>query len=63
MSPVEKSLNVNESVQRNICAFDLNAQGNISNKKLFHNYKTTEWMGCDAIYWETSILPDMEKVP
>ena len=39
VSPDEKTLYVNESVKRNIWAFDLDAQGNISNKKLFHKFK------------------------
>jgi sugar lactone lactonase YvrE len=42
-------LYVNESVQRNIWAFDLDAQGNISNKKLFHKFKDhgMDGMRCD----------------
>lgn len=49
VSPDEKTLYVNESVQRNIWAFDLDAQGNISNKKLFHKFKDhgMDGMRCD----------------
>jgi gluconolactonase len=35
LSPDEKTLYVNESVQRNIWAFDVDEAGNISNKRLF----------------------------
>ncbi len=35
VSPDEKTLYVNESVQRNIWAYDLSATGDISNKRLF----------------------------
>ena len=35
LSPDEKTLYVNESVQRNIWAFDVDDNGNITNKRLF----------------------------
>ena len=35
VSPDEKTLYVNESVQRSVWAFDLDTEGNISNKRLF----------------------------
>lgn len=50
VSPDEKILYVNESVQRNIWAFDLDAQGNISNKRLFHQFDDfgVDGMRCDV---------------
>ena len=49
LSPDEKTLYVNESIQRNIWAFDLDAQGNISNKRLFTSFKDggLDGMKCD----------------
>jgi sugar lactone lactonase YvrE len=38
LSPDEKTLYVNESVQRKIWTFDLDDSGNISNKKLFAEF-------------------------
>ncbi|WP_217903514.1 SMP-30/gluconolactonase/LRE family protein [Flectobacillus sp. BAB-3569] len=49
LSPDEKTLYVNESIQRNIWAFDVDAQGNISNKRLFTSFKDggLDGMKCD----------------
>ena len=50
LSPDEKTLYVNESVQRNIWAFDLDKNGNISNKRLFTSFTDggLDGMKCDA---------------
>ena len=49
VSPDEKTLYVNESVQRKVWAFDIDDQGNISNKKLFHQFEDfgMDGMRCD----------------
>lgn len=49
LSPDEKILYVNESVQRKIWAFDVDAQGNISNKRLFAEFADYgfDGMACD----------------
>jgi sugar lactone lactonase YvrE len=49
VSPDEKILYVNESVQRKVWAFDIDDQGNISNKKLFHQFEDfgMDGMRCD----------------
>ncbi len=50
VSPDEKTLYVNESVQRNIWAYDLSASGNVSNKRLlikFDDYGL-DGMRCDV---------------
>ena len=49
LSPDEKMLYVNESVQRNIWAFDIDAQGNLSNKRLFYKFDDfgMDGMKCD----------------
>ena len=49
VSPDEKTLYVNESVQRSVWAFDLDTQGNISNKKLFYQFDDfgMDGMRCD----------------
>jgi gluconolactonase len=49
LSPDEKSLYVNESVQRKIWAFDVDDQGNISNKRLFAEFPDFgfDGMACD----------------
>ncbi|MFT5756715.1 MAG: gluconolactonase [Alteromonadaceae bacterium] len=39
VSPDNKKLYVNESVQRNVWVYDLDVQGNISNKKLFISFE------------------------
>lgn len=39
VSPDNKILYVNESVQRNVWRYDLDAKGNISNKTLFHQFE------------------------
>jgi gluconolactonase len=39
ISPDEKKLYVNESVQRNVWVFDLAADGTLSNKKLLHHFE------------------------
>ncbi|MEO6288044.1 MAG: SMP-30/gluconolactonase/LRE family protein [Dyadobacter sp.] len=39
VSPDEKKLYVNESVQRNVWVFDLAADGTLSNKKLLHQFE------------------------
>lgn len=50
LSPDEKILYVNESVQRKIWAFDVDRKGNISNKKLFAEFTDFgfDGMKCDA---------------
>lgn len=49
LSPDEKTLYVNESVQRKIWAFDVDASGNISNKRLFADFPDFgfDGMACD----------------
>jgi len=49
LSPDDKILYVNESVQHNIWAFDVDAQGNISNKRLFFKFDDfgMDGMKCD----------------
>jgi sugar lactone lactonase YvrE len=49
LSPDEKILYVNESVQHNIWAFDVDGQGNIGNKRLFHKFDDfgMDGMKCD----------------
>jgi len=49
LSPDEKTLYVNESVQRKIWAFDVDASGNISNKRLFAEFPDFgfDGMACD----------------
>ena len=49
VSPDEKTLYVNESTQRKVWAFDLNSKGNISNKRLFHQFNDfgMDGMRCD----------------
>ncbi len=50
LSPDEKILYVNESVQRKIWAFDVDRNGNISNKRLFAEFPDFgfDGMKCDA---------------
>lgn len=50
LSPDEKILYVNESVQRKIWAFDVDYKGNLSNKKLFAEFPDfgLDGMKCDA---------------
>jgi sugar lactone lactonase YvrE len=50
LSPDEKTLYVNESVQRKIWAFDVDRKGNILNKKLFAEFTDFgfDGMKCDA---------------
>lgn len=49
LSPDEKTLYVNESVQRKVWAFDVDASGNISNKRLFAEFPDFgfDGMKCD----------------
>lgn len=49
LSPDEKTLYVNESVQRKIWAFDVDDAGNISNKRLFAEFQDFgfDGMACD----------------
>jgi gluconolactonase len=49
LSPNEKILYVNESIQRKIWAFDVDAKGNISNKRLFAEFPDFgfDGMKCD----------------
>lgn len=49
LSPDEKTLYVNESVQRKIWAFDVDASGNVSNKRLFAEFSDFgfDGMACD----------------
>ncbi|SEI81185.1 Sugar lactone lactonase YvrE [Dyadobacter koreensis] len=51
ISPDEKTLYVNESVQRNVWAFDLAADGTLSNKRLIHNFADggMDGMRCDIL--------------
>ncbi|KAA0989562.1 SMP-30/gluconolactonase/LRE family protein [Dyadobacter aurulentus] len=50
VSPDEKKLYVNESVQRNVWSFDLAADGTLSNKKLLHHFEDggMDGMRCDV---------------
>jgi sugar lactone lactonase YvrE len=50
VSPDEKTLYVNESVQRKVWAYDLDTEGNISNKRLFHQFDDfgMDGMRCDV---------------
>lgn len=50
VSPDEKTLYVNESVQRNVWAYDLSPQGDISNKRLLLTFPDfgMDGMRCDA---------------
>ena len=50
VSPDNKTLYVNESVQRNVWAYDLSASGTISNKRLLINFPDfgMDGMRCDA---------------
>lgn len=47
VDPTEKILYVNESVQKNIWAYDLSSTGAVSNKRLF--YKITDAFGLDGM--------------
>jgi len=49
VSPDEKTLYVNESVQRNVWAFDLAPDGSLSNKRLLHQFADggMDGMRCD----------------
>ncbi len=49
LSPNEKKLYVNESVQKKIWVFDVNGKGDISNKKLFYQFEDfgMDGMKCD----------------
>jgi sugar lactone lactonase YvrE len=49
LSPDEKTLYVNESVQRKVWAFDVDNKGNISNKRLFAEFPDhgMDGMKCD----------------
>jgi gluconolactonase len=49
LSPDEKILYVNESIQRNVWAFDVDMKGNISNKRLFTSFVDggLDGMKCD----------------
>jgi len=50
VSPDDKTLYVNESVQRNVWAYDLSPEGNISNKRLLIKFDDfgLDGMRCDA---------------
>ena len=50
VSPDEKTLYVNESVQRNVWAFDLSPEGKLSNKRLVHQFADggMDGMRCDV---------------
>jgi sugar lactone lactonase YvrE len=50
VSPDEKKLYVNESVQRNVWVFDLAADGTLSNKKLLYHFEDggMDGMRCDV---------------
>lgn len=49
LSPDEKKLYVNESVQRNVWVFDVDKKGNLSNKRLFYEFPDfgLDGMKCD----------------
>jgi sugar lactone lactonase YvrE len=49
LSPNEKTLYVNESIQLNVWKYDVDADGNISNKKLFYKFDDygLDGMKCD----------------
>jgi len=49
LSPDEKKLYVNESVQKKIWVYDVDSKGNISNKRLFHEFTDfgMDGMKCD----------------
>jgi gluconolactonase len=49
LSPDEKTLYVNESVQRNIWSYDIDTMGNVANKRLFVSFKDygLDGMHCD----------------
>lgn len=51
LSPNEKKLYVNESVQRKIWVFDVNSKGNIGDKKLFYQFDDfgMDGMKCDKL--------------
>jgi gluconolactonase len=51
LSPDEKKLYVNESVQRKVWVFDVDTKGNISNKKLFYAFDDfgLDGMKCDKL--------------
>lgn len=50
VSPDDKLLYVNESVQRKVWVYDLSADGNVSNKRLFHEFPDfgMDGMRCDV---------------
>ena len=50
VSPDEKTLHVNKTVQRKVGAFELDTEGNISNKRLFHQFDDfgMDGMRCDV---------------
>jgi sugar lactone lactonase YvrE len=49
VSPDNKTLYVNESIQRKVWAYDLNEEGNVSNKRLIHEFDDfgMDGMRCD----------------
>lgn len=51
LSPDDKKLYVNESVQKNIWVFDVNSKGEISNKRLFYKFEDfgMDGMKCDQL--------------
>lgn len=51
LSPDEKKLYVNESVQKKIWVFDVNTRGDIANKRLFHEFTDfgMDGMKCDKL--------------
>ncbi|SHN24211.1 Sugar lactone lactonase YvrE [Cyclobacterium lianum] len=51
VSPDNKTLYVNESVQRNVWAYDLDENGNLSNKRLIHTF---EDFGMDGMRTDAS---------
>ena len=50
LSPDEKTLYLNESIEKNIWAFDIDADGNISNQRLFTSFTDygMDGMKCDT---------------
>ena len=63
VSPDETKLYVNESVQKNIWVYDLDSDGNISNKKLFYSFEDygLDGMRCDnqEIYMSQDMVKEL----
>ena len=53
VSPDGKTLYVNESVQRNIWAYDIGADGALSGKRLFQPSTILAWTACASTWTAT----------